>query len=111
MMTLEATKGTGVPAQVPGYIIAGKTGTAQKIVNGKTSANEFVASYMGMGPMPNPTFIMLVSINFNHPVGKLFYGDQVSAPVWKHIATFLFKYWKIKPYAGPDNGSLPGPIP
>lgn len=109
MMQLEATKGTGVPAQVPGYIIAGKTGTAQKIVDGKTSNSEFVSSYLGYGPMPNPKFIMLVSIN--HPVGKLFYGDQVSAPVWKHIAEFLFKYWKIKPYAGPDNGSKPGPIP
>ena len=109
MMTLEATYGTGVPAQVPGYIIAGKTGTAQKIVNGKTSNSNFVASYLGMAPMPHPKFIMLVSIN--HPVGKLFYGDQVSAPVWKHIAEYLFKYWNIKPYAGPDNGSKPGPVP
>jgi len=109
MMQLEATQGTGVPAQVPGYIIAGKTGTAQKIIDGKTSNTQFVSSYMGYGPMPNPKFIMLVTIN--HPVGSLFYGDQVSAPVWKNIATFLFKYWKIKPYAGPDNGSKPGPIP
>lgn len=105
MMTLEATKGTGVPAQVPGYIIAGKTGTSQKIINGQTSTNKFVASYMGMGPMPHPRFIMLVMIN--QPVGKLFYGDQVSAPVWQHIASFMFKYWGIKPYAGPDNGSKP----
>lgn len=109
MMVLEATSGTGVPAQVPGYIIAGKTGTAQKIVNGKTSNSDFVSSYLGYGPMPNPKFIMLVSIN--HPVGKLFYGDQVAAPVWQHIAAFVFKYWQIKPYAGPDNGSKPGPIP
>ncbi|PSR20687.1 MAG: penicillin-binding protein 2 [Sulfobacillus acidophilus] len=109
MMVLEATQGTGVPAQVPGYIIAGKTGTAQKIVDGKTSNTDFVASYLGYAPMPHPKFIMLVSIN--RPVGKLFYGDQVSAPVWSHIAAFLFKYWKIKPYAGPDNGSKPGPIP
>lgn len=111
MMTLEATQGTGVPAQVPGYIIAGKTGTAQKIVNGKTSNKEFVASYLGYGPMPHPRFIMLVSVNFNKPAGKLFYGDQVSAPIWKHIASYMFKYWNIKPYAGPDNGSKPGPIP
>ncbi len=111
MMTLEATSGTGVPAQVPGYIIAGKTGTSQKIINGKTSNNEFVASYLGYAPMPHPKFIMLVSINFNHPVGKLFYGDQVSAPVWSHIASYIFKYWKIKPYAGPDNGARSGPIP
>ena len=52
-------------------------------------------------------FIMLVVVNFNHPAGKLFYGDQVAAPVWKHVAEYLFKYWKIKPYAGPDNGAKP----
>lgn len=111
MMTLEATYGTGVPAQVNGYIIAGKTGTSQKIIDGKTSNNEFVASYMGYGPMPHPKFIMLVSINFQHPVGKLFYGDQVSAPVWHHVASFIFHYWNIKPYARPNNGVGPGPIP
>ncbi|WP_053958551.1 peptidoglycan D,D-transpeptidase FtsI family protein [Sulfobacillus thermosulfidooxidans] len=105
MMVLEATQGTGVPAQVPGYVIGGKTGTAQKIVDGKTSSNLFVSSYMGFGPVPHPRFIMLVMIN--RPIGKLFYGDQVSAPVWQHIASYLFKYWKIKPYAGPDNGSKP----
>lgn len=108
MMTLEATQGTGVPAQVPGYIIAGKTGTAQKIVNGRTSASRFVSSYLGFGPMPHPRFIMLVMIN--QPVGKLFYGDQVAAPVWQKIATFLFHYWKIKPYASADNGAAPGPV-
>ncbi|MCY0882063.1 MAG: penicillin-binding protein 2 [Firmicutes bacterium] len=109
MMVMEATQGTGVPAQVPGYIIGGKTGTAQKIINGQTSSNLFVASYMGAGPFPHPRFIMLVMIN--RPVGKLFYGDQVSAPVWKKIATYMFHYWGIKPYAGPVNGSKPGPIP
>ncbi|MDA8194815.1 MAG: penicillin-binding protein 2 [Thermaerobacter sp.] len=108
MMTLEATQGTGVPAQVPGYIIAGKTGTSQKVINGRTSNSKFIASYLGYAPMPNPTFTMLVMIN--HPVGSLFYGDQVSAPVWQKIATFLFHYWKIKPYASADNGSAPGPV-
>ncbi len=105
MMVLEATYGTGVPAQVPGYVIGGKTGTAQLIVNGQTSNTDFASSYMGFGPVPHPHFIMLVMIN--HPVGSLFYGDQVSAPVWKHIATFLFHYWGIKPYATGNNGADP----
>lgn len=105
MMVLEATQGTGVPAQVPGYVIGGKTGTAQKIINGRTSNSLFVSSYMGFGPVPHPKFIMLVMIN--RPIGALFYGDQVSAPVWKQIATYMFHYWKIKPYAGPVNGSQP----
>lgn len=108
MMTLEATQGTGVPAQVPGYIIAGKTGTAQKIVNGRTSNHLFVSSFIGMGPMPHPRFMMLVMIN--RPVGRLFYGDQVAAPVWQKIASFMFHYWGIKPYASANNGSASGPV-
>ncbi|MBX5467649.1 MAG: penicillin-binding protein 2 [Firmicutes bacterium] len=109
MMVDEATYGTGIPAQVPGYIIGGKTGTAQKVVNGRTSNSQFVSSYLGFGPYPHPRFVMLVMIN--RPVGKLFYGDQVAAPVWQHIAQDLFHYWKIAPYATGDNGSLPGPPP
>ncbi len=105
MMVLEAAYGTGVPAQVPGYVIAGKTGTAQLVVHGKTSSSDFAASYLGYGPIPHPRFIMLVMIH--HPVGSLFYGDQVAAPVWKHIATFLFHYWGIKPYATGNNGTAP----
>ena len=105
MMVLEATYGTGIPAQVPGYVIGGKTGTAQLIVHGKTSSSDFASSYLGFGPVPHPRFIMLVMIK--HPVGSLFYGDQVSAPVWQHIATFLFHYWGIKPYATGNNGADP----
>lgn len=108
MMTKEATRGTGIPAQVPGYIIAGKTGTSQKIVHGRTSGHLFVASYLGYAPMPHPRFAMLVMIN--RPVGRLFYGDQVSAPVWQKIASFIFRYWKIKPYATANNGSAKGPV-
>lgn len=107
MMVLEAAYGTGVPAEVPGYIIGGKTGTAQQIVNGQTSNSDFAASYLGFGPYPHVRFIMLVMID--HPHGSLFYGDQVSAPVWKHIAEFLFRYWGIKPYATGRNGTDPAP--
>lgn len=109
MMVQEATSGTGIPAQVPGYVIGGKTGTAQKVVNGRTSNSEFVSSYIGFGPYPNPRFVMLVMIN--RPVGKLYYGDEVAAPVWQKIAQEIFQYWKIKPYATANNGSAPGPPP
>ncbi|CAB1128460.1 Cell division protein FtsI (Peptidoglycan synthetase) [Candidatus Hydrogenisulfobacillus filiaventi] len=102
MMVKEATYGTGVPADLPGYIIGGKTGTAQQIVHGRTSNHVFVSSYLGFGPYPHPRFLMLVMIN--HPRGALFYGDQVAAPVWQKIGMFLMHYWHIAPYAGPHNG-------
>jgi cell division protein FtsI/penicillin-binding protein 2 len=95
MMEREVGYGTGVPAQVPGYTWAGKTGTAQQIVHGHTSSSVYVASYAGYGPMPHPRFSMVVMIN--DPQGSI-YGAQVSAPLWGHIAQWLMQYWHIAPY-------------
>jgi len=95
MMEREVGYGTGVPVQVKGYTWAGKTGTAQQIVNGKTSNTVFVASYAGYGPMPNPRFAMVVMIN--DPKGGI-YGAEVSAPLWREIAIWLMSYWHIPPY-------------
>ncbi|MGC8487530.1 MAG: peptidoglycan D,D-transpeptidase FtsI family protein, partial [Clostridia bacterium] len=58
MMEREVGYGTGIPAQVKGYTWAGKTGTAQQVINGKTSTSVYVSSYAGYGPMPNPRFAM-----------------------------------------------------
>ena len=105
MMEREVGYGTGVPVQVPGYTWAGKTGTAQQIVNGKTSNSVYVSSYAGYGPMPNPRFAMIVMIN--HPIGGM-YGAQVAAPLWRAIAKWLMGYWHIAPYV---TNNLPNGVP
>lgn len=107
MMEREVGYGTGVPVQVAGYTWAGKTGTAQQIVNGKTSTSDYVASYAGYGPMPHPRFAMVVMIN--HPHGAI-YGAQVAAPLWRRIAKWLMGYWNIPPYVhnGLPNGVAQG---
>jgi cell division protein FtsI/penicillin-binding protein 2 len=105
MMEREVGYGTGIPVQVRGYTWAGKTGTAQQIVNGQTSNTDFVASYAGYGPMPHPRFTMVVMIN--HPRTAI-YGAQVAAPLWRAIAKWLMGYWGIKPYV--TNG-LPNGVP
>ena len=105
MMEREVGYGTGVPVQVPGYTWAGKTGTAQQIVNGKTSNSVYVASYAGYGPMPNPRFAMVVMIN--HPKNGI-YGAQVAAPLWREIAKWLMGYWHIAPYV---TNNLPNGVP
>lgn len=94
MMEREVGYGTGVPAQVAGYTWAGKTGTAQQIINGRTSTSVYVSSYAGYGPMPNPRFAMVLMINDPH--GNI-YGSQISAPVWGKMAAWLMKYWHIPP--------------
>lgn len=94
LMEKEVADGTGVKAQVPGYVMAGKTGTAQKVIAGRTSNSQFISSFIGFGPMPHPRFAMLVMIN--RPVGA-FYGGDVAAPVFSRIAGFLMHYWDIPP--------------
>ncbi len=94
MMEREVGYGTGIPAQVKGYTWAGKTGTAQQVVNGRTSTSVYVSSYAGYGPMPHPRFAMIVMLN--DPRGAI-YGAQVSAPTWAKMAAWLMKYWRIPP--------------
>lgn len=105
MMEREVGYGTGVNAQVRGYTWAGKTGTAQQVVQGHTSTSIYVSSYAGYGPMPHPRFAMLVMIN--HPHGSI-YGAEVAAPVWGQIAHWLMQYWHIAPYV---HNSLPNGVP
>ncbi|QQR81502.1 MAG: transpeptidase family protein [Deltaproteobacteria bacterium] len=84
MMT-EVTKegGTATKAALPGYSVAGKTGTAQKFVNGAYSHAKFMSSFIGMVPAENPRFV--IAVNIDEPQGVI-YGGLVAAPVFKKIA-------------------------
>jgi cell division protein FtsI (penicillin-binding protein 3) len=75
--------GTARRAALEGYRAAGKTGTAQKIVNGRYSPNKYVSSFIGFAPLPLPRITILVQID--EPQG-VHYGGEVSAPVFKAIA-------------------------
>ncbi len=76
-------RGTGRLAALEGYRAAGKTGTAQKIVNGHYSNTKYMASFIGFAPLPNPRLTILVQID--EPKGVI-YGGDVSAPVFQRIA-------------------------
>ena len=72
-------------AEVPGYEVAGKTGTAQKISSGAYAKDKHRASFIGFLPADRPEF--LVSILVDEPKGKIYYGGQVAAPAFSRIAT------------------------
>ena len=55
--------GTGVKAQVDGFRIAGKTGTAQKAENGGYSKNRYIASFVGIAPVDKPRFVIAIMVN------------------------------------------------
>jgi cell division protein FtsI (penicillin-binding protein 3) len=75
-------RGTGKRAALEGYRAAGKTGTAQKIVNKSYSDNKFIASFIGFAPLPKPRITVLVKIE--EPTGS-HYGGDVCAPVFKSV--------------------------
>jgi cell division protein FtsI (penicillin-binding protein 3) len=76
-------RGTGRRAALEGYRAAGKTGTAQKAVNGRYSPNKYVASFIGFAPLPKPRITILVQID--EPEG-VHYGGDVCAPFFQKIA-------------------------
>jgi cell division protein FtsI (penicillin-binding protein 3) len=76
-------RGTGRKAALEGYRAAGKTGTAQKIVDGLYSPNKYVSSFIGFAPLPNPRLTIVVQID--EPRGS-HYGGDVSAPFFQKIA-------------------------
>ncbi len=75
-------RGTGRRAALQGYRAAGKTGTAQKIVDGHYSKSKYVASFIGFAPLPQPRVTVLVQID--EPRGAI-YGGDVAAPIFQKI--------------------------
>lgn len=92
--------GTGIPAQIPGYTIFGKTGTAQKYDREakRYLSTAHIASFVGVVESDRPLFSMIVIID--DPKGH-FYGGQVAAPVFREIAKSILNYLCIPPAKKP----------
>jgi cell division protein FtsI (penicillin-binding protein 3) len=94
-------RGTGRAAQIPGYTIAGKTGTAAKLVNGRYSKSDYNASFVGFVPSRNPALTVIVVIDSPHGGG--YTGGVVAAPVFKRIVEASLRQIGV----GPNIGALP----
>lgn len=94
MMEKEVSEGGGTNARIPGYHMAGKTGTAQKLddVHGGYLEGQYIASFCGFGPTEDPKAICLVVLDT--PKG-VYYGGQVAAPVFKEAMTQIMRYLKV----------------
>ena len=75
-----------------GYLIAGKTGTAQIPISGHYDPDKVIASFIGFAPADNPKFVMLVTLNNPKPSP---WGSTTAAPLWMSVAKKLFAYYKI----------------
>ncbi|HPP66535.1 MAG TPA: penicillin-binding protein 2 [bacterium] len=87
-------EGTATKAHIAGYKICGKTGTAQKVENGRYSHTKFVASFLGFLPLSDPRVVILV--NIDEPKGA-YYAGTVAAPVFREIAWRTMQYMHIPP--------------
>ncbi len=98
MLTNVVREGTGTLAAIPGYKVAGKTGTAEKPDprTGGYATGRYVASFVGMVPASDPRLIVLVAVD--EPRGAI-WGGVVAAPAFRDIAKFDLQYLEIPPDA------------
>jgi len=99
--------GTGTLAQVPGYHVAGKTGTAAKPdSHGGYSSSKYVASFVGFAPATRPRIVVLVTVD--EPQGAI-WGGVVAAPAFKAIAQQTLQYLSAPPDAPGQVAATSGP--
>jgi cell division protein FtsI/penicillin-binding protein 2 len=89
-----ADGGTASGAQIPGYDMAGKTGTANIAIAGHYSDSAYVASFIGMVPTDHPRLVVAVVVN--QPRGSIF-GGSVAAPAFQQIVGWAVPYLGITP--------------
>jgi cell division protein FtsI (penicillin-binding protein 3) len=89
-----APGGTASEVSVPGYTLAGKTGTSEVAINGHYSETKYVASFIGFAPARDPK--LLVAVIVDQPQGDI-YGGSVAAPAFGEIASFALPYLGIAP--------------
>lgn len=108
MMEDVVLHGSGKNARLPGYRVAGKTGTSQVVVNGRYEPGQYIASFVGYGPLPDPAVLCLVVID--RPQGEHF-GGQVAAPVFGRLMARALPYLGIAPDVPEGAGKLPQAVP
>jgi cell division protein FtsI (penicillin-binding protein 3) len=101
MQTVITEGGTGINAALDGYILSGKTGTAQKIDESGTYAQgKFISSFVGIAPATNPVAVILVVID---EPKKAHYGGTVAAPAFRKIAHETLQYLDVPPEIKKDG--------
>lgn len=88
------SEGGGKKAFIEGYTIGGKTGTAQKVIDGKYGPQKYISSFAGMAPAERPQITLFVSID--EPDPSNYYAGQIAAPVAQQVFNDIFNYLSIK---------------
>lgn len=109
MLERVVDEGTGHFAQIPGYTVAGKTGTAQK-VDPETGlyGDEYVTSFIGFAPAQDPEYLTLIAIDEPQ---KALWGEVVAAPAFRNVMRFTLGYYNVPPDRESTKNDDPTPDP
>jgi cell division protein FtsI (penicillin-binding protein 3) len=100
--------GTAVKAAVPGYRVAGKTGTAHKAMNGGYASDRYMSLFVGMAPASRPKVVLAVVIDT--PEGQYF-GGQVAAPAFSRIMAETLRLMNVEPDRSAEHLARQGELP
>jgi cell division protein FtsI (penicillin-binding protein 3) len=95
LQTVVEEGGTGTRARVPGYRIAGKTGTVHKVAAGGYAADHYMAVFAGMAPATRPRLVMIVMID--DPGTDEYFGGQIAAPVFSNVTAGALRLLDVAP--------------
>ncbi len=90
-----ADGGTGTKANIPGYWVAGKTGTVKKLGADGYTDDKYLSVFAGMAPARQPRLVMVIAIH--EPTGKVYYGGEVAAPVFASVMSGALRLLDIPP--------------
>ncbi len=97
IMESVVANGSGSAAKIEGYRIGGKTGTAQKVKDGRYQSGYYVASFSAIAPIEDPQVVILVIVD--EPNGASYFGSTVSGPIVRQIMQDILRYLGVKPNA------------
>ena len=94
------SSGGGSKAGVSGYLVGGKTGTAQKYENGQIAQGKYISSFIGFAPANDPKYAVLMIVD--EPQGYMYYGSLVAAPYAGRVFSSIFDYKGLEPTENPS---------
>ena len=95
IMESVVSNGSGGAAKIEGYRVGGKTGTAQKVINGRYEPGFYISSFVAVAPVEDPKIAVLVIVD--EPRGGAHFGSTVAGPVVRQIMSDSLRYMGIKP--------------
>ena len=112
MESVVSSDGTALRAAIPGYRVAGKTGTAHKATAGGYAANDYMSLFVGIAPVSRPKVAMAVIID--NPSKGSYYGGLVAAPVFSRVMAEALRLMNVptdKPLEPPPPVPVERPVP